>query len=572
MGLPEDLQAASWDGEKYASLRQHGLVPVLQGGNVANYAKDNGIVYAPQPAQIGDEEAPVLTPQGPLAPGGTIIEYASPDGKVVRYVRAGIACPTDAVCMQVVSYNPEDLATLYWVQLDKETGEFLGYMSAFTDNPSSRGEWLPVGEKWTSSLSGPTALLAGEGYGIAYELSVDKSTNILFFASGGSEYQAKDRDIHYSPRDKRLWIDNESGIFLFDQTTHEWTRLADQGTQMLAVGDKQMIIADEAWLAVSSIDGSSGVQVVTTEDGQQWVWGQAGWEKYKVKIDVALFSPEVTAALEKNGLSVAPEDFCLWEGTEGATVQCLTLNPENVPELKQTLSKLNNTVGWLSTWSVRDKKPGKYPTLASYEAMLKNKPMQLAMDVGMVWHPDNKGVLPTEGVMRPASEWEIDGVRVGNGALIDTSQIGMEIVDWTEAQQEGGYIGLGAGLCIKQELVPVEGVLVNGQQVFRVVLRFTDLAVASDNIKYDGDGDGVNDYGILIPDLSLPIADNARAWNQLMNYLGDVADGIGRNPKTTVVDNYWDTLEFTAGGEVILNKEIMDEMAEGIEFFDAEPQ
>ena len=288
------------------------------------------------------------------------------------------------------------------------------------------------------------------------------------------------------------------------------------------------------------------------------------------KVNAPPFSPEVTAALEKNGLSVAPEDLCLWEGTEGATVQCLTLNPENVPALRQTLSQLNNTIGWLSTWSVRDKKPGKYPTLASYEAMLKNKPMQLAMDVGMVWHPDS--VLPTAGVFRPASEWEIDGVRVGNGALIDTGQIGMEIVDWTEAQQEGGYIGLGAGLCIKQELVPVEGVLVNGQQVFRVVLRFTDLAVASDNIKYDGDGDGVNDYGILIPDLSLPIADNARAWNQLMNYLRDVADGIGKNPKTAVVDSYYDYIEFTAGGEVILNKEIMDRMAEGTEFFKVVPR
>ncbi|MBE7535078.1 MAG: hypothetical protein HS124_05025 [Anaerolineales bacterium] len=126
------------------------------------------------------------------------------------------------------------------------------------------------------------------------------------------------------------------------------------------------------------------------------------------KVKAPPFSPEVIAVLEKNGLSIAPEDLCLWEGTEGATVQCLTLNPENVPALKQTLSELNNTIGWLNTWSVRDKKPGKYPTLGSYEAMLKNKPLQLAMDVGMVWHPDS--VLPTAGVFRPASEWEVDGV------------------------------------------------------------------------------------------------------------------------------------------------------------------
>ncbi|MBE7535076.1 MAG: hypothetical protein HS124_05015 [Anaerolineales bacterium] len=109
MGLPEDLQATSWDGEKYASLRQHGLVPALQDGHVVNYAKKNGIVYAPQLTQIGDEEAPVLTPQGPLAPGGTIIEYASPDGKVVRNMRVGIACPDNAVCMQVVKVQPRGI-------------------------------------------------------------------------------------------------------------------------------------------------------------------------------------------------------------------------------------------------------------------------------------------------------------------------------------------------------------------------------------------------------------------------------------------------------------------------------
>ncbi len=288
------------------------------------------------------------------------------------------------------------------------------------------------------------------------------------------------------------------------------------------------------------------------------------------KVKAPPFSPEVIAVLEKNGLSIAPEDLCLWEGTEGATVQCLTLNPENVPALKQTLSELNNTIGWLNTWSVRDKKPGKYPTLGSYEAMLKNKPLQLAMDVGMVWHPDS--VLPTAGVFRPASEWEVDGVRVGNNALIDTSQLGMEIVDWNEAQQEGGYIQFGAGLKVKQGLAPVEGVLVNGQQVFRVVIKFTDLAVASDNIKYDGDGDGVNDYGILIPDLTLSIVDNARSWNQLMNWVGNVAQVIGRNPKTAVADDFYDYIEFTAGGKVVLNKEIMDKMAEGTEFFGTEPR
>ena len=289
------------------------------------------------------------------------------------------------------------------------------------------------------------------------------------------------------------------------------------------------------------------------------------------KVNAPPFSPEVTAALEKNGLSVAPGDLCLWEGTEGATVQCLTLNPEAVPELKQTLSKLNNTIGWLSTWSARDKKPGKYSTLASYEAMLKNKPLQLAKDVGMVWHPDNKGVLPTEGVMRPASEWEIDGVRVGNDALIDTSQLGMEIVDWTEAQQEDGYIRILGGAQMKQVLEPIEGMLVDGQQVYRVVFRMSNEFDKSSETLGDKDGDGKNDYGVLMPDATYGMSENARSWNQLMNWVGNVAQVIGENPKTTVVDNYWDTLEFTAGGEVILNKEIMDKMAEGTEFFDAEP-
>lgn len=289
------------------------------------------------------------------------------------------------------------------------------------------------------------------------------------------------------------------------------------------------------------------------------------------KVNAPPFSPEVIAALEKNGLSVAPEDLCLWEGTEGATVQCLTLNPENVPALKQTLSKLNNTIGWLNTWSVRDNKPGKYPTLASYEAMLKNKPLQLAKDVGMVWHPD-KGVLNTAGVFRPASEWEIDGVRVGNDALIDTSQIGMEIVDWTEAQQEGGYIILLAGAQMKQVLVPIEGMIVDGQQVYRVVFMVANKLNKSNETQWDKDGNGKNDLGMLMPDATYGTPENARSWNQLMNWIGNVAQVIGKNPKTAVVDSFYNYIEFTAGGEVTLNKEIMDRMAEGTEFFDTEPQ
>lgn len=288
------------------------------------------------------------------------------------------------------------------------------------------------------------------------------------------------------------------------------------------------------------------------------------------KVNAPPFSPELTAVLEKNGLSVAPEDLCLWEGTEGATVQCLTLNPEAVPELKQTLSKLNNTIGWLSTWSAKDKKPGKYPTLASYEAMLKNKPMQLAMDVGMVWHPDS--VLQTAGVFRPASEWEMDGVRVGNDALIDTSQIGIEIVDWTEAQQEGGYIRILGGAQMKQVLEPIEGMIINGQQVYRVIFRMSNEFDKSSETLGDKDGDGKNDYGVLMPDATYGILENAKSWNQLMNWVGNVAQVIGKNPKTAVVDSYYDYIEFTAGGEVILNKVIMDEMADGTEFFDAEPQ
>ncbi|MBE7535584.1 MAG: hypothetical protein HS124_07620 [Anaerolineales bacterium] len=561
MGLPEDLQATSWDGEKYASLRQYGLVPALQDGHVANYAKKNGIVYAPQLTQIGDEEAPVLTPQGPLAPGGTIIEYASPDGKVVRYVRAGIACPDNAVCMQVVSYNPEDLSALYWAQLDRETGELLGYMSAFTDNPSSRGVWLPVGDKWTSSLSGPTALLAGEGYGIDYQQSVDKSTNILFFASGESQYQAKDRDIHYSPRDKRLWIENESGIFLFDQTTHEWTRLADQGTQMLAVGDKQMIIAGEVWLAVSSIDGSSGVQVVTTENGQKWVWGQAGWERYEVKIDVAPFSPEVSAALEKSGLAVNPEDLCLWEGTEGATVQCLTLNPENVPELADNLRRMTNLVSWMKSWDIKNKRPGKYPTLASYEAMITAHPLQLAKDVDVIWHPESADLDLSAALWQKASELTgPDGARVGNEALIDLSQVGLELVDWESVKDEGGWTRMGGGVAVKQIVRPVEG----REGIWRIVCRVADIATSKDEARGDKDGDGKNDFGYLLPDSTLTLAQNTASYNQLFNILAELINEVEDDAKDSFM-NSGKGIQFFKSGRLPI--EIIKKMQDGTKFF-----
>ncbi|MBE7535077.1 MAG: hypothetical protein HS124_05020 [Anaerolineales bacterium] len=65
--------------------------------------------------------------------------------------------------------------------------------------------------------------------------------------------------------------------------------------------------------------------------------------------------------------------------------------------------------------------------------------------------------------------------------------------------------------------------------------------MASDNIKYDGDGDGVNDYGILIPDLTLSIVDNARSWESTDELGRECRAGYWEEPKTAVADDFMTT-------------------------------
>ncbi|MCC6500999.1 MAG: hypothetical protein IT313_12100 [Anaerolineales bacterium] len=270
---------------------------------------------------------------------------------------------------------------------------------------------------------------------------------------------------------------------------------------------------------------------------------------------VMSFSPEVQAALDSAGLVVAPEDLCLWDDT-----QCMGLNVENIPRLADNLREMTNTIAWLGTWS----RSGRYPTFASYEAMLASAPLQRALDVDMAWRPKYDMLLPTESSLQPASEWiGPDGKRIGNDAIIDMSSVGLVIVDWEEAQEEGGYTRILAGGYIKQTLEPVKG----KENTFRIVWRISDKFSLADFL--DENKDGVDDDGLLYPDATLSAGENTRAWNQVMNWLKHVFATMQRNPAKAREEGFaGKNVEFTSGGALKLNKAIMDKMAEGAPFFE----
>ena len=284
------------------------------------------------------------------------------------------------------------------------------------------------------------------------------------------------------------------------------------------------------------------------------------------KVNAPPFSPEVTAALEKNGLSVAPEDLCLWEGTEGATVQCLTLNPEAVPELKSIFSKLSHTVAWLDTWSVYPNKPGKYRTLAQYEAMLAAQPLQSAKDMALVWHPDNIRLSNSGGAWQKTSEWEVDGERIGNDALIDTNQVGIRLEDWHEVKDEGGWIVITGNVRIKQAIEPVE----DQEGVWRVVWRIARMFTKTEAMADPNEGDYESTYGILMSDPTLSVGENAAAYNYAMRWIQHVQQVAEANPETALWKSGSGTafMEF-AQPKIKMGRDEMVELHEGTEFFGA---
>ncbi|MCC6499817.1 MAG: hypothetical protein IT313_06060 [Anaerolineales bacterium] len=347
---------------------------------------------------------------------------------------------------------------------------------------------------------------------------------------------------------ERFTLDGATGLIYDGENPIPGITVSADGTITLEI-DGETITPDPDAVNFDDQEG------ITVEDNERILqWGADGWAE---TLQIAPFTPEVQAALDSAGLVIAPEDLCLWDDT-----QCMGLNVENIPLLADNLREMTNTIAWLGTWSASDKTPGKYPTLASYEAMLASAPLQQAAEVDMAWRPNYDMLLPTKASFQPASEWiGPDGKRIGNDAVIDMTSVGLVIVDWEVAQKEGGYTRVLAGGYIKQTLVPVEG----KENTFRVVWRISDKFSLADF--HDADGNGIDDYGLIYPDKSLAIADNVRAWNQVMNWLKHLMKVIQANPKYAVWNTNGKIIQF-ASEKVVLNKEIMDEMAEGAPFFE----
>lgn len=77
------------------------------------------------------------------------------------------------------------------------------------------------------------------------------------------------------------WIRNDDELFIFDPVSSEWIRAAQDADTDLPVYEadgKKIILVGDEWLAVTIEAGADNKITATTEDGQQWKWGEQGWE------------------------------------------------------------------------------------------------------------------------------------------------------------------------------------------------------------------------------------------------------------------------------------------------------
>jgi len=287
LGWPTGLASIALTVDQSDTLTHHGFAEVVHATEnittdaVAYHDSLSGLTYAPTLDQIGDPDA-----QDPLDRVGEtddqgITRYESPDGSVVRYVRTTVACPEGMTCLQAISFHPDTPGALVWLQMDND-GEIAGYMPAVSDvYPEDATAWQSAEGKWESSLTGPTALLVGKGWGRYYgELAGQEGEgNVLIFDADGAERQASDEELRYTPSSDTLWAETEAGLFVFDADTTEWgeaTRV-EGSVALYQMGGEHFVLVDGQLLWAEEIINPDGETQIITKDGQTLVWDGDEW-------------------------------------------------------------------------------------------------------------------------------------------------------------------------------------------------------------------------------------------------------------------------------------------------------
>lgn len=266
-------------------LQQRGLVKVVDGTALSYQGKDDK-AYLPVIPKITDPTTgKVLAPTGNADKNG-IITYKSEDGSVTQYSTNAVDCTSDFVCLQVVSFNPEDAGVTYNLKIDVKTGKIVGYMPAIHADKSAVAFSTPEADKWGTPMTGQAAL--GEVpsvMGLSYTPGTESTPGTFKFVSGTDTVTATDKQIAWQADFGLRVIDDSGNIYVWNGSKNEWVKASTyssadvkDGAQIFTAGDKNFIEYKGRDTFISKVaTDTDGKTLITLADGTQLKWKSGEW-------------------------------------------------------------------------------------------------------------------------------------------------------------------------------------------------------------------------------------------------------------------------------------------------------
>lgn len=307
-----------------------------------------------------------------------IAHYQSADGMIDKWGVMSIWCRT--VCVQAVSYNPEDEGQVSWLEINPSSGQLEGYFPVFHDEKPEWGSksqhleingkviWFkPALSKWTAPITGKYALWKmNEVMGLSYTPGIDNVEGIFTFVSDGVIQQALDKEIYWQP-DFGGYIVNYDGIFVWDDKALEWIKaqqLADENVtnneEIFFAGEKKFVLFDGSMRIVTSIEKDENVTKLSlsTDKNRKIFWDGQKWEVWYAEKDF--------------------KEIPLCESVYDVLTPTNELNPDHIIEVEN----LQAVANWIQTQLTED--------------MFDPSKLKLLSDVGMrsVYGVDGELLIP----------------------------------------------------------------------------------------------------------------------------------------------------------------------------------